>query len=92
MAWRDNFERLKNEGTVAASPLPTRQLKRMAARALAKQLSLVKSLHDRNTRIAEKRITKKRERAITAARQHDITHGEHRDEICGTGAGHREQE
>jgi len=35
-SWRDNFGRLTAE--VAASPLPTRQLKRMAGRAVAREL------------------------------------------------------
>jgi hypothetical protein len=43
----------------AASPLPTRQLKRMAARALSRELSMAQKLHGRH----EKLMAQKRARA-----------------------------
>lgn len=65
--WRENFERLAP--VTAASPLPTRQLRRMAARALARTLSTVQKFEDRK----QSRINKKRARALAAAetRKHD---------------------
>lgn len=61
--WRANFERLSD--AVAASPLATRQLKRMAAKALARSLATSQRLEARNVahsalkgRRADKRAAK----------------------------------
>jgi hypothetical protein len=62
--WRENFARLAD--TTAASPLPTRQLRRMAARALARTLSHVQGNQERKQR----KLTKKRNRALAAAEKH----------------------
>lgn len=55
--WRENVGRLEAE--IAASPLPTRQLKRMAARTLARTLSTVQKQQERKDRV----LAKKRARA-----------------------------
>lgn len=63
-SWRENVARLAP--AVAVSPLPTRQLKRMAAKALAKSLSSVAKIQERKERI----LQKKRDRADAAAARH----------------------
>lgn len=61
LSWRENEARMTE--AKAASPLPTRQLKRMAARALAKGLSRAQKIEGRQ----EKLMTRKRQRALEAA-------------------------
>ena len=58
LTWRQNFERLKEE--IAASPLPTRQLKRMAARALAKELTRRQKIEGRSAAIIARRTRNRR--------------------------------
>jgi hypothetical protein len=62
--WRSNFVDLAPD--VAASPLPTRQLRRMAGRQVAKQLSVVQALDARR----QHKLTRKRLRALAAAEKH----------------------
>lgn len=64
VGWRSNFADLAQD--VVASPLPTRQLRRMAGRQVAKQLSVVQALDARR----QHKITKKRLRALAAAEKH----------------------
>lgn len=64
-SWRGNFERLQREGALTASPLPTRQLKRMAGRALARALSSAQKREARK----QKRLDAKSRRAQEAAAQ-----------------------
>lgn len=56
----------------AVSPLPTRQLKRMAARALARELSKAQKVHARHDRI----MAQKRGRALAAAAKHAVDNGD----------------
>jgi hypothetical protein len=62
--WRANYERLRD--TIAASPLETRQLKRMAAKALARTLSTAQKQQAR----VEGKMARKRRRAEKAAAKH----------------------
>lgn len=57
LSWRQNMARM--DDAIEASPLPTRQLKRMAAKALSRELSKVQKLHARH----EKLMAQKRARA-----------------------------
>lgn len=63
-SWRENVARLAP--AVAVSPLPTRQLKRMAAKSLAKTLSSVAKIQERKDRLQ----AKKRARADAAVARH----------------------
>lgn len=70
--WRQNFELAKPD--IEASPLPTRQLKRMAARGLARAVSSVQRIEERK----KKKLSIKRTRALAAAEAH-ATISQHRD-------------
>lgn len=58
--WRNNFQLAKPD--MEASPLPTRQLKRMAARGLARAVSSVQRIEERKA----KKLAHKRARAVAA--------------------------
>lgn len=65
--WRGNFAAMAQD--VAASPLPTRQLKRMAAKELARELAKVQKIETRQKARLEKR-RQRRERGLDHAPRH----------------------
>ncbi len=64
LTWRENRDRLAEE--VAKSPLPTRQLKRMAARQLARAITGAQKRQERKDRL----LARKSRRAQEAAAKH----------------------
>lgn len=66
--WRQNFQLAQPD--MEASPLPTRQLRRMAARDLARAVSSVQKIEERKLQ----KLNRKRRRATEAYNAHQLRH------------------
>lgn len=62
-SWRENFKRLA--GDIAASPLPTRQLRRMAGRSLAKAMAAEARLPERRAKVLARKVARAKRAAGT---------------------------